>query len=173
MLEERVESAIPGLLEANARYAATFDGAELPRPPALRLAILTCMDARIDPSRALGLREGDAHVIRNAGGRASEDALRSLIVSHQFLGVEEILVVHHTDCGMLNASNEELQERLARQLRLHPAETRRLDFMPIDDLRHGIRDDIATIRRSPFIAPGTRISGMIYDVASGRLLPVE
>ncbi len=102
-------SELPAILEANRRYAAGFAKGDLPMPPARRLAVLTCMDARIDPAQALGLAEGDAHVVRNAGGRASDDALRSLVISQQLLGTREVLVVHHTDCGMLTFSNEQLR----------------------------------------------------------------
>ena len=104
------------LLAANERYAAGFDKGDLPLPPARQVAVLVCMDARIDPAKALGLAEGDAHVIRNAGGRASDDALRSLAISHELLGTREVVVVHHTDCGMLTFTNDQIRQRLRDRL---------------------------------------------------------
>src|SRR5438132_10550878 len=100
---------LPELLKANERYAAGFTKGDLPMPPGRHVAVLACMDARLDPAKALGLQEGDAHVIRNAGGRASDDALRSLAISQQLLGTREIVVIHHTDCGMLTFSNDDLR----------------------------------------------------------------
>ena len=105
-------SVVPRFLEANERYAATFTKGDLAMPPARRVAILTCMDARLDPAKFLGLEEGDAHVIRNAGGRATADALRSLIISQQLLGTREIVVIHHTDCGMLTFTDDQLRRQL-------------------------------------------------------------
>src|SRR6266508_5212476 len=104
------------LLDANARYAGQFTKVDLPLPPARHIAVLGCMDARIDPAKALGLQEGDAHVIRNAGGRASDDALRSLAISHKLLGTQEFLVIHHTNCGMQTFTNEQLRDQLRRDL---------------------------------------------------------
>jgi len=127
------------------------------------------MDARLHPARFLGLQEGDAHVIRNAGGRASEDALRSLIISEQLLGTTEIVVIHHTDCGMLTFSNEDLRTRLQREF---TADASRIDFLPFSNLEQSVRDDIATIKASPFIPGNITVSGFLYDVKSGRLLPV-
>src|ERR1700730_16380607 len=102
-------TVVQEFLEANEDYARTFQKGDLPMPPARHVAVLTCMDARIDPARLLGLEEGDAHVIRNAGGRASEDAIRSLIISYKLLGTREFLVIHHTDCGMLTFTNDQLR----------------------------------------------------------------
>lgn len=138
-------------------------------PPGRRVAVLTCMDARLDPSKFLGLEEGDAHVIRNAGGRASADALRSLIISQQLLGTQEVVVIHHTDCGMLTFSNEELRGRLKERFNADPGDT---DFLPFADLVKSVRDDVAEIRRSPFILKGIPVSGFIYDVRTGRLQAV-
>ncbi len=163
-------SVIPRFLEANERYAATFTKGDLAMPPARRVAILTCMDARLDPAKFLGLEEGDAHVIRNAGGRATADALRSLIISQQLLGTREIVVIHHTDCGMLTFTDDRLRRQLRERFGV-PADD--WAFLPFTDLAQSVRDDIAVIRRSPFILPETTITGFIYDVRTGRLSQVE
>ena len=135
-------------------------------PPARRVAVLVCMDARIDPARALGLEEGDAHVIRNAGGRASDDALRSLIISHALLGTREFVVIHHTDCGMLTFTNDQLRNLLKTEMN---ADASGIDFLPIADLEQSVRDDVSRIRSSPFIPSDIPVTGWIYDVRSGRL----
>ncbi|WP_052891284.1 beta-class carbonic anhydrase [Thermogemmatispora carboxidivorans] len=162
-------SLIEELLAANERYASTFQKGELPLPPAKKLAIVTCMDARIDPARILGLEEGDAHVIRNAGGRTAE-ALRSLIISQQLLGTTTILVIHHTDCGMLTFENADLQRRLQEQF---GADASGIDFFPFKSLEQSVHDDIALLRSSPFLLKESEILGFVYDVHSGRLLPVH
>ena len=162
-------SELPAILEANRRYAAGFTKGDLPMPPARRLAVLTCMDARIDPAQALGLAEGDAHVVRNAGGRASDDALRSLVISQQLLGTREVLVVHHTDCGMLTFSNEQLRAKLAQDL---GADAATVDFLPFADLEESVRQDVATIRASPLVPPDITVRGFVYDVRTGRLREV-
>ena len=163
-------SVVPDFLAANAQYAATFDQGHLPMPPGRKVAILTCMDARLDPAKALGLAEGDAHVIRNAGGRASDDALRSLIISEQLLGTREIVVIHHTDCGMLTFTNAQLREQLAHEFGVDASA---IDFLPFADVAQTVRVDVATIRHAPFIPEDIPVSGFIYDVTSGRLMPVE
>ncbi|WP_038038258.1 beta-class carbonic anhydrase [Thermorudis peleae] len=163
-------SAVSQFLEANARYASSFAKGDLAAPPTKRVAIVTCMDARLDPAKFLGLEEGDAHVIRNAGGRVTADVLRSLIISQQFLGTREILVIHHTDCGMLTFTDEQLRQRLREQFGV-PADD--WAFLPFTDLEQSVRDDIALIRRSPFIVPETTVTGWIYDVRTGKLLPVD
>ena len=162
-------SELPGILAANERYAAGFAKGDLPMPPARRLAVLTCMDARIDPAQALGLEEGDAHVVRNAGGRASEDAIRSLVISQQLLGTREVLVVHHTDCGMLTFTNDQLRERLREHL---GADASGVDFLPFADLEQSVRDDVAAIRASPLVPDDVAVRGVVYDVRSGRLREV-
>jgi carbonic anhydrase len=162
-------SEVQEFQKANAAYASSFSKGNLPMPPGRHVAVLTCMDARLDPARFLGLEEGDAHVIRNAGGRASEDALRSLTISEQLLGTNEVVVIHHTDCGMLTFSNEDLRNKLKQELN---ADAEHIDFLPFKDLEQSVRDDVATIKNSPFIPKNIEVSGFIYDVRSGRLLPV-
>jgi carbonic anhydrase len=157
-------------VDANQQYAATFAKGNLPMPPGRKVAVLVCMDARIDPAKALGLEEGDAHVIRNAGGRASDDALRSLIISQQLLGTREVVVIHHTDCGMLTFSNDDLRRQLAERFDADPTD---IEFLPFSDVAQSVRDDVATIRRSPFIPDDVPVSGFIYDVRSGRLEAVK
>ena len=157
-------------LAANERYAARFDKGDLPLPPARQVAVLVCMDARIDPAKVLGLTEGDAHVIRNAGGRASDDALRSLAISHELLGTREVVVVHHTDCGMLTFTNDQLRQRLQDRL---GADASGIDFLPFDDLHQSVRDDVATIRTSPLVPDDVVVSGFVYDVRTGRLQRVD
>ena len=162
-------SAIPQLLAANHRYAESYDRGDLPSPPARRVAILTCMDCRLVPSRFLGLEEGDAHVISNAGGRASRDALRSLIVSYKLLGTREFLVIHHTDCGMGSFTDDQLREQLRRDT---GADASGIDFLTFDDLEESVREDVRTIRESPLIPDEIPVHGFIYDVRDGRLRQV-
>jgi len=162
-------ATVEEFLKANEAYASTFTKGSLPMPPARHVAVLTCMDARLIPARFLGLEEGDAHVIRNAGGRASEDAIRSLIISEQLLGTTEIVVIHHTDCGMLTFSNKDLHTKLQQEFK---ADASHIDFLPFSDLEQSVRDDLATIKASPFIPESIAVSGFIYDVSSGKLLPV-
>ncbi len=160
------------LLAANQAYAATFTHGDLPLPPRRKIAILVCMDARIDPAKALGLVEGDAHVIRNAGGRAA-DALRSLVISHALLGTREIDVIHHTDCGMLTFTNHGLRETLGKELGPAAASAAStIDFLPFADLEQSVRDDVALIRSSPLIPATIPVRGFIYDVRTGRLSEV-
>ena len=158
------------LLAANEQYVADFTKGNLPMPPARRVAVLTCMDARLDPAKFLGLGEGDAHVIRNAGGRASEDAIRSLIISYKLLGTHEFLVIHHTDCGMLTFTNGQLQEQLRRDL---GANASAVDFLPFTDLEESVRHDVKTVRSSPFFPKDIAVSGFVYDCRSGRLREVR
>ncbi len=154
---------------ANETYAAGFTKGELPMPPGRKFAVVACMDARLDPARALGLEEGDAHVIRNAGGRA-RDAIRSLVISQRLLGTEEIIIVHHTDCGMLTFDNETLREIVREQL---AADASEVDFLPFSDLEQSVRDDIAVIRDSPFIPNEIPVTGFVYDVKTGKIHDVE
>jgi carbonic anhydrase len=164
-------SVIDELLRANEEYARTFDQGDLPLPPARRLAVLTCMDARLIPSRALGLKEGDAHVIRNAGGRA-RDALRSLVISQRLLGTKEVAVIHHTDCGMLTFSNRDLRAKVKEDL---GTDTGEFDFLPFADLDASVREDIEFLLATQLLNPDTIIRGFVYDVRTGLLreVPVE
>lgn len=150
---------------ANAAYAEGFTKGDLPMPPGRRFVVLTCMDARLDPAKALGLDEGDAHVIRNAGGRAA-DALRSLVISQRLLGTQEVLVVHHTDCGMLTFDNPTLYGICQEQL---GADASEIDFLPFSDLEQSVRDDVALIRASPLIPNDTAVTGFVYDVKTGKI----
>lgn len=158
------------MLDANARYAAGFTKGDLPAPPGLKVAVLTCMDARLDPAKFLGLQEGDAHVIRNAGGRADEDAIRSLVISYKLLGTREFLVIHHVDCGMLTFTNEDLRRQLREDL---GADAAKIDFLPFSDLDESVRTDVATLRASPLIPKDIPITGYVFDVRSGRLREIK
>jgi carbonic anhydrase len=157
------------LVSANEQFAAAFDKGGLPMPPARNLAILACMDARLHPEKFLGLAIGDAHVIRNAGGRASDDAIRSLIISSRLLNTREFVVIHHTDCGMLTFSNADLRGKLKQEA---GADASSIDFLPFSDLEESVREDVRRIQDSPFIADSIPVSGYIYDVRSGRLQEV-
>jgi carbonic anhydrase len=162
-------SSIDGLLRANEEYARTFDLGNLPIPPARKLAIVTCMDARILPSRAFGLEEGDAHIIRNAGGRARE-ALRSLIISQRLLGTKEIAVIHHTGCGMLTFTNQDLHAKVKAEL---GADASGIDFLPFTDVHESVREDVAFLLSSPLIDPDVIVRGFVYDVQTGKLSEVQ
>jgi len=160
-------SVIPEFLKANERYASAFEKGGLPLPPARRVAVVACMDARLDPARILGLEEGDAHVIRNAGGRAA-DALRSLVIPQQLLGTREIVVIHHTDCGMVTFTDEQLRQKLREGL----GQETDAEFLPFRDLGQSVRDDVEAIRKSRLLFPDVPVSGFVYDVRTGRLRPV-
>lgn len=162
-------SATEELITANAGYAAGFTKGNLPLPPARKVAIVTCMDARILPSRALGLEEGDAHIIRNAGGLARE-ALRSLVISQQLLGTREIVVIHHTGCGMLTFTNEQLRTKVKNEL---GADASVIDFQPFPDLEQSVVDDVRFLRESPLLIEGVTVRGFVYDVHTGRLAEVD
>jgi carbonic anhydrase len=162
-------SVVDEFRKANEAYASNFQKGHLPMPPARHVAVLTCMDARLHPARFLGLAEGDAHVIRNAGGRASEDAIRSLVISEQLLGTNTVVVIHHTDCGMLTFSNDDLRSKIKQDLH---ANADHIDFLPFKDLEQSVRDDVAAIKASPLIPDSIEVSGFIYDVKNGKLIPV-
>lgn len=163
-------ATLPDMLAANDQYAASFTKGDLPMPPARQVAILTCMDARLIPANFLGLQEGDAHVIRNAGGRASEDAIRSLVISYELLGTREFMVIHHADCGMLTFTNEDLRQKLQDKLGTDASE---IDFLPFADLEESVREDVATIRSSPLIPNDIPVTGFVYDVRTGKLREVQ
>ncbi len=154
------------LLQANGHYAETFDEGGKPMPPGRRVAIVTCMDARLHPESFLGLGIGDAHVIRNAGGRVSDDAIRSLAISQRLLGTQEVVVIHHTDCGMLTFQNEDLRAKIREDLGV---DTYDLDFLPFSGLEESVREDVETLRQSQLIPQDISVSGAIYDVDTGRL----
>jgi carbonic anhydrase len=174
---------------ANAAYAADFGAkADLALPPARRFAILTCMDARIDPAKLAGLSEGDAHVIRNAGGRASDDAIRSLVISYKLLGTQEFFVIHHTNCGMALFTDEIMRDLLASSLETATVDDSgwhdigegpgssagdAIDWLTFRDLQQSVIDDVTRIREHPLVPERIPIYGFLYDVSSGRLIEVE
>ena len=156
-------------LLANAEaYAARFDKGDLPMPPAKRLAIVACMDARLNPQALLGLQEGDAHVIRNAGGVITDDAIRSLAISQRLLGTEEIMLIHHTDCGMLTFTDDEFRRSVQADTGIKP-EWAAESFSDVDE---DALQSIARIKASPFIPRKDSVRGFVYDVQSGRLREV-
>ena len=159
-------SELERMIEANRRYAEGFEEGGKPMPPARHVAILTCMDARIHPEQALGLAIGDAHMIRNAGGRASDDAIRSLIISSRLLGTNEFAVIHHTDCGMLTFSNQQLREKLADEA---GTDASAIDFLPFSDLRQSVTEDVHRVLDTAHLGDSIPVSGYIYDVHSGAL----
>lgn len=143
--------------------------AVLPRPPARKLAVLACMDARLDPTKLLGLNDGDAHVIRNAGGVVSDDALRSLALSQHLMGTREIVLIHHTDCGLLNITDDEFAAKLEAETGTTP-DWRAHAF---DDLEQNLRTSIAKLKQSPFVPHTDNVKGYIYEVETGRLRDVN
>jgi carbonic anhydrase len=156
------------LVNANRGYAESFKNGTLALPPARKVALVVCMDARIDPARALGLEEGDAHVIRNAGGRIS-DAIRSLAISQELLGTQEVAIIHHTDCGMLTFTDDTLRERLRKS---RNANADAIAFLPFHDLDQSVRDDLALYEASPYVRHDIPVRGFVYDVKTGRLREV-
>ncbi len=149
-------------------YAASFDKGDLPLPPARKIAIVACMDARLLPSRLLGLDEGDAHVIRNAGGVVTDDEIRSLSISQRLLGTEEIVLIHHTDCGMLTFTDDEFKQSIQADTGIKP-EWAAEAFSDIDE---DVRQSIARVKASPFIPRKDSIRGFVYEVETGRLREV-
>ncbi|WOQ69960.1 carbonic anhydrase [Microbacterium limosum] len=176
------------VLEANGRYADAFgDKGELALPPARGFAILTCMDARLDPAKFAGLSEGDAHVIRNAGGRASDDAIRSLVISYKLLGTREWFVIHHTDCGMEFFTDEVMRGLLASSLETAvlgekgfydvgegpgSSEAKYIDWLTISDQAASVTEDVTRIKAHPLVPARIAVYGYIYDVKTGRLTEV-
>jgi carbonic anhydrase len=155
-------TTLDDLRAANERYAATHPRRPLPAEPARRVVVLTCMDARLDPARFLGLAPGDAHVLRNAGGVVTDDVLRSLAISHHLLGTEEVLVIGHTRCGMTTFANEDLRERVGNA-------AGDADFMPFADVAARVRESVRAVVESPLVPESFRASGFVFDVATGRL----
>jgi carbonic anhydrase len=161
-------SATDEVLQNAERYAEQFDKADLPMPPGRKLAVVACMDARLIPTRVLGLDEGDAHVIRNAGGVVTDDTIRSLAISQRLLGTEEIILIHHTDCGMLTFSDDDFRQSIQDDVGIKPqwaAET-------FSDLDADVRQSKARIEASPFI-PRKNVRGFVYEVETGRLREVS
>ncbi len=161
-------SAIDEFLENNAAFAEAFDKGDLPLPPARKVAIVACMDARLNPYPILGLSIGDAHVIRNAGGVITDDEIRSLAISQHLLGTEEIMLIHHTDCGMLTFSDADFAQKLEDQTGQRPEWPAR----SFPDLEEDVRESIRLIKQSPFIARKDEVRGFVYDVKTGRLAEV-
>lgn len=175
--------------EANKAYVENFgDKGNLPMPPGRRFAVLTCMDARLDPAKYAGLSEGDAHVIRNAGGRASDDAIRSLVISHKLLGTNEWFVIHHTDCGMETFTNEIIGDLLAENLETVTIDSdgwknlktgggsvagKFINWLTIPNLEQSVIDDVQRIRNHPLVSKTIPIYGFIFEVKSGELIEVE
>ncbi|MBZ5514577.1 MAG: carbonic anhydrase [Acidobacteriia bacterium] len=160
-------SVIDEVLEANKTYAKGFTLGHLPMPPARKLAVLACMDARLTVSQLLGLKTGEAHIIRNAGGVATEDALRSLIISHHLLGTQEFMVINHTDCGMLTFKDDDLRGRLQRQT--GTATVAPVHFYSFTRLEDNVREQIQRIKSHPWIPKHVVVRGFIYDVKTGKL----
>ena len=158
-------SATNDFLAANKRYAENFTKGGTPMPPAKKVAIVACMDARIETGRLLGLEEGDAHVIRNAGGVVTEDVIRSLAISQRLLGTTEIVLIHHTDCGMLTFKDDGLKDQIEEDTGLRPP----FALEAFSDLEEDVRQSIRRIQASPFVPRKDKIRGFVYDVESGRL----
>ena len=163
--KEDVVSVTDELLENNARYAESFDKGDLPLPPAKGLAVVACMDARLDTHKLLGIDEGDAHVVRNAGGVVTDDAIRSLVISQRLLGTREVILIHHTDCGMLTFRDDDVKDTIYADTGLRPSFA--LEAFP--DLDEDVRQSIARVKASPFIPVKDSVRGFVYDCATGKL----
>ena len=162
-------SAIDDALNSNSRYADGFDKGDLPLPPARGLAVVACMDARLDVHQIMGLAEGDAHVIRNAGGVVTDDAIRSLTISQRLLGTREIALIHHTDCGMLTFRDDDVKDAIEADTGLRPAFA--MEAFP--NLEADVRQSMARIAASPFIPHKDQVRGFVYDCATGSLNEVS
>jgi carbonic anhydrase len=162
-------SATDDVLSNNAEYTESFAGAGLPAPPARKLVVVTCMDARIDVHAVLGLRDGDAHVLRNAGGVVTDDTIRSLAISQRMLGTEEVMLVHHTKCGMQSFTDEDFARELERETGVAP------EWAPgaFADLDGDVRESIARVKSSPFLPRRDAVRGFVYEVETGRLREVR
>jgi len=157
------------LLQNNTAYAESFEKGDLPLPPARGVAVVACMDARLDVHKILGLEEGDAHVIRNAGGVITDDEIRSLTISQRLLGTREIILIHHTDCGMLTFSDDELKAQIHEEVGVKP----HFSMESFSDLEEDVRQSMARIEASPFIPHKESVRGFIYEVETGRLREVN
>jgi carbonic anhydrase len=157
------------LLRNNAAYAESFDKGDLPLPPARGVAVVACMDARLDVHKILGLQEGDAHVIRNAGGVMTDDEIRSLAISQRLLGTREIILIHHTDCGMLTFTDEELKAQIHEEVGMRP----HFSMESFSDLEEDVRQSMRRIQANPFIPHTESVRGFIYEVETGRLREVN
>ena len=158
-------SVIDEVTQANESYASEFAKGTLPAPPGRKFAVVTCMDARLDPARFLGLEEGDAHVIRNAGGLVNDETIRSLVISHHLLGTEEAVVIGHSGCGMLTFTNADLHEKLG-------PDSESIDFQPFPDVVERVRQSVERIRNHPLLPDTFAASGFVYEVETGRIEPV-
>jgi carbonic anhydrase len=157
------------LIRNNESYAKSFTKGHLPLPPAKGVAVLACMDARIDVHKILGLEEGEAHVIRNAGGVATDDAIRSLTISQRLLGTKEIILIHHTDCGMLTFKDDDVKKKIESEVGIKPA----FSLEAFDNLEDDVKQSIARIEASPFIPNKSSVRGFVYDAKTGRLNEVH
>ena len=162
-------TATDDVLKNNAQYAEGFDKADLPLPPALNMAVVACMDARLDTHKLLGIQEGDAHVIRNAGGVVTDDVIRSLVISQRLLGTREVVLIHHTDCGMLTFRDDDVKDAILADTGLRPA----FAMEAFGNLEGDVRQSIARIKASPFVPVKDQIRGFVYDCATGRLNEVS
>jgi len=158
-------SVTDDLVRNNDDYASSFKKGNLPLPPAKKLAVVACMDARLDVHKILGLQEGDAHVIRNAGGAVTDDAIRSLAISQRLLGTKEIVLIHHTDCGMLTFKDDDVKGQIEKETGIRPA----FALEAFGDLDEDVKQSIARIKASPFIPNKSSIRGFVYDVRTGKL----
>jgi carbonic anhydrase len=188
LLQKETSKVHEQVLTANEKYAADFgEKKDLGLPPVRKFAILTCMDARLDPAKYAGLSEGDAHVIRNAGGRASDDAIRSLVISHKLLGTAEWFVIHHTDCGMTYFTDEIMRSLLSKSLSTAAVdengwknvseeggskEANNISFLTITDQADSIIEDVKRIKNHPLVPSNIPVYGYIYDVKSGKLIEI-
>lgn len=183
-----MSKTVKEVISANAAYVANFGNkGELPMPPGRKFAILTCMDARLDPAKYAGLSEGDAHVIRNAGGRASDDAIRSLVISYKLLGTREWFVIHHTDCGMETFTNEIMEDLLSRSLKSASIDAsgwhdsnagggtndgKYINWLTISDQATSVLEDVQRIRNNPMVPADIPIYGYVYDCKTGKLVEI-
>jgi carbonic anhydrase len=167
--QEGLMSATDEALRNNETYAKGFDKGQLPLPPAKKLAVVACMDARLHVSKILGLHEGDAHVIRNAGGAVTDDAIRSLAISQRLLGTEEVILIHHTDCGMLTFTDDAVKAQIQKDTGIRPP----FALEAFSNLEDDVRQSIARIKASPFIPRKDRVRGFVYDVQTGLLNEVQ